>query len=815
MDGHPNGTGTGGRPLSLVIPAFNEEAVIGRAIQEADEALTRLGGDYEILVVDDGSRDNTAWVVAAAALQRPRVRLLRHVQNRGYSAALRTGFEAAQFDHVAFTDADCQFDLADLAPLLELSGHFPLAAGYRLDRQDPPLRRLISWGYNLVVRTLLGTRVRDCDCALKVFRKEALANILPETRGFFGNTEMLTRARQLGYQVAEVGVRHRPRQGGVSKVSLRDIPRTLATLVPFWWSRVLFPGHGSDPASRGGPPAWRLQAFLITLLMVMAGLLFFARLRCPLLEPEEARYAEIPREMLDEGRFLIPVYHGEPYYHKPPLLYWLVMASYRLFGVHDWAARIIPCGAAFLTVLVAYGWGRRTVGDRAAFLGALILCLSARFVYFGRMLSLDSLLCLCVISALAAAHVALQGGTCLRRWWYLSAACCGLGLLSKGPVALVLVGLPVLAYPALDPRAGRPGWRGWLGYGAVVVGLACPWFVLVACQDPAFAGYFFWTHNVIRYLAPYDHVRPAWFYLPGLVLGMLPWTLLVLPLARFLARRPAAWAARRPPALGFFLLAFLACMAFFSLSACKRSGYILPAFPPLALALGCYLDAVLPRSARGKARGPAYTVLLRSPGPLAYRATLLVLALGCGGSVLAVAAGIWKPVPGLVLAGLSAGGCGGLIRAGRRRRPWVSSWALCGATTFALLFVAIHQILPGYARKFSLRGQVRRHLPLARDARISVYCYPHRWDSVSFYLRRRDVGVFTPDQHRQMLAALQNQPDCLVFVKSDGDHQRPLTDLLGALPPALEFVPCGRPGTVTAGIIRRRPAVPEFLLAQR
>src|SRR5262249_12080094 len=104
---------------------------------------------------------------------------------------------------------------------------------------DPWRRRFLSWGYNVLVRRLLGTRVRDVDCALKVFRRAALAQLLPESRGFFANTEMLTRARQLGFAVAEAAVTHRPRLHGGSKVSLWDVPRTLRELLPFWWSRVL------------------------------------------------------------------------------------------------------------------------------------------------------------------------------------------------------------------------------------------------------------------------------------------------------------------------------------------------------------------------------------------------------------------------------------------------------------------------------------------------------------------------------------------------------------------------------------------------
>ncbi|MCI0456284.1 MAG: glycosyltransferase family 2 protein, partial [Gemmataceae bacterium] len=129
----------------------------------------------------------------------------------------------------------------------------PVVVGYRVARQDPWQRRFYSWGYNVLVRLLLGTRVRDCDCALKVFRKDALANLLPQSRGFFVNTEMLTRARQLGYPILQVGVRHRPRLHGSSKVTLRDIPRTLAVLLPFWWSCVLFPGQQAHARTPGLP----------------------------------------------------------------------------------------------------------------------------------------------------------------------------------------------------------------------------------------------------------------------------------------------------------------------------------------------------------------------------------------------------------------------------------------------------------------------------------------------------------------------------------------------------------------------------------
>ena len=437
----PQTSGAGWR-LSLVMPAFNEAAVVHQAVAEADEALAKLAVDYEVLVVDDGSSDGTADAVRKAVRGRPRVRLLQHDTNRGYGAALRTGFEAARFDRVAFTDADCQFHLSDLACLLPLTEDHPVAVGYRQQRQDSRWRCFISRSYNALVRLLLGTRVRDIYCALKVFRRDMLARLLPQARGFFVNTEMLARARQYGCRVAEAGVRHRFRANGCSKVSLADVPRVLGSLLPFWWGQVLFPGAGTAPKPEADKPEAPAKAarpafagasglsasglgadptWAAVLVVLVAALLFFSCLTCPLQEPQEARYAEIPRQMLAEGRWLVPVLHGQPYLDKPPLLYWLTMLSYLVFGVHDWSARLVSSGAGFLTVLLTFLWGRRAAGTWAGLAGALVLSLSPRFIYLERLLTMDSLLAVWVVAALATGHEAIRGPVPRRGWWLLSA----------------------------------------------------------------------------------------------------------------------------------------------------------------------------------------------------------------------------------------------------------------------------------------------------------------------------------------------------------------------------------------------------------
>jgi 4-amino-4-deoxy-L-arabinose transferase-like glycosyltransferase len=626
---------------------------------------------------------------------------------------------------------------------------------------------------------------------------------------------MLTKARQLGLEIAEVGVRHRPRVRGQSKVSLLEIPRILATLVPFWWSRVLFAGHGSSTSperpQRADAPRRRRSGLVEGMLVLfIATTLFFLRLSAPLLEPQEPRYAEIPRQMLSEGRFLVPVLHGEPYLDKPPLLYWLVMGTYAVFGVHDWAARLIPGLAGVLTVMLTYWWGRRVVGERAGVCGALVLCLSAGFVYRQRMLNMDSLLCLWVTAALAAGHAALgphllrsESGSSQKGMrlglWLLSATACGMGLLTKGPVALVLIATPLLLYTFLEPRCVRTSWCSWALFLLVSAGLAVPWYVAVMLREPHFAYTFFWRHHVERFLTPFDHEKPAWFYLPGLFAGMLPWTLLLPGFLRFLSRRSRRAAERRPAALGFFLLSSVLCFVFFSASGCKRPGYILPAMPGLALAFGCYLDRLVPRS---RVRSDAgIDIVWRWRSRLAKPATLFVLAMAI---ILLTLAGFKHMLEQRIVFVL--GILAAISLAFFFTRP-SCSWGICATVTFAILALGVYYLQPAYNRQFALRDTLCSNVVLAEKGRLSVVCYPQRWDSVSFYLPQANVRVYTRGQRQQLFADLRTRPETMLLVKSGST----LDELLRELPDSIEFVAPEQSGLATAGWVRSRSSTERGL----
>jgi 4-amino-4-deoxy-L-arabinose transferase-like glycosyltransferase len=358
---------------------------------------------------------------------------------------------------------------------------------------------------------------------------------------------------------------------------IRSVPAWLRLL----WSGVLFPGQSMAPTKV------RLSALL--LLLIVPGLLLYPSLGFHLFEPDEGRYAEIPREMLERGDWVVPYLQSEPYLDKPPLLYWLVMLSYQLFGVAAWSARLVPALASHAGILATYLLGRRSLGERAAFWGALLLSLAPGFISVGRLLVLDGLLTLCVTLALFCAFEAVRGERLRWPWWLVAACCCGLGVLTKGPIALLLPLVPLAAYGWLSGRLCRLSPRACFAFAGVVLGVIAPWYIAICRALPQFAGDFFWRHNVVRFLSPFDHLEPVWYYVPILLGGLLPGTLLLAGAVRFLFSSAPALARQRVPELGFVLLAGGWCVLFFSLSGCKLPTYILPAFPPLVLALGYYM----------------------------------------------------------------------------------------------------------------------------------------------------------------------------------------------------------------------------------
>jgi glycosyltransferase involved in cell wall biosynthesis len=193
--------------------------------------LPRYVERFEIVVVDDGSRDLTAARVAEAARRDPRVRLVRHERNRGYGAALTTALRAATGELLMFTDSDGQFNFLDAARLLVRMGDADFVIGYRDERADNRRRRLNAWLWGWLVRCVLGVSVRDLDCAFKIFRRETLERLQLTTPGACINAEILAQCVWGGLRFEEVAVAHYPRLAGAQTGgSLKVIARALCEL---------------------------------------------------------------------------------------------------------------------------------------------------------------------------------------------------------------------------------------------------------------------------------------------------------------------------------------------------------------------------------------------------------------------------------------------------------------------------------------------------------------------------------------------------------------------------------------------------------
>lgn len=339
---------------------------------------------------------------------------------------------------------------------------------------------------------------------------------------------------------------------------------------------------------REGPP---LRDLLF--LFIIFGFSFFQSLgRIPLIDPDEGRYAEIPREMLERGDFVTPLLNYVKYFEKPPLHYWLNAAAMSIFGRNEFAARISGALMGLLAVLLVYHVGRRLFGRRSGLFAALILGTCTGFLVQARLDITDMSLTTTLSAALAFFVVASrEGERHPGRYYYLSYFCAALAVLAKGLIGIVFPGAIIFLYMLFTRR-----WRllkemrlptGMLLFFAV----SAPWFVMISLRNPEFARFFFIHEHFERFTTTvHGRYEPFWFFIPVLLGTMLPWSLFIPACFR------GVWKGRTTPKgdARFYLLTWAVFIfLFFSKSDSKLVPYILPVFPPLALLLGDVLSGAL------------------------------------------------------------------------------------------------------------------------------------------------------------------------------------------------------------------------------
>jgi len=200
--------------VSVFFPCYNEQDNVGRTAEQALAVLENLKADFEIIIVDDGSSDATGRIADEMAGGNDRVKVVHHPVNRGYGAALQSGFKAAAKELVFYTDGDGQFDIGEMPALLPLMDKYDIVSCYRVNRQDSLVRKINAWCWTKLVCLLFGMKVRDIDCAFKLYKRKIFDDMELASSGALIDAEILARAVRRGYTITQKGVHHYPRKAG-------------------------------------------------------------------------------------------------------------------------------------------------------------------------------------------------------------------------------------------------------------------------------------------------------------------------------------------------------------------------------------------------------------------------------------------------------------------------------------------------------------------------------------------------------------------------------------------------------------------------
>lgn len=497
------------------------------------------------------------------------------------------------------------------------------------------------------------------------------------------------------------------------------------------------PHFASARAAASAAPAasWRSPAIEALALLGLGFAVFFFHLGSyGLWEPDEARYAEIAREMLATRNFIVPHLNYVAYVEKPPLLYWLGAMWMALFGVNEFAARLTPALAALAGVLMTWLFVRRTMGRGRALLAGAILATSTLYAVMAQVLTTDMLLAAAVTVALFALYLHWSEG---GRWCWIGYAAIAMGLLAKGPVAAAIPILTIAIF--LWWQGELPGAIGRfhaLAGGAMVLSIAAPWFIAVAIREPGFVDFYFVGEHLRRFFeSGYSHNEPFYYYLPVLAAGMMPWTLM----APFIAWRRLA----RTPAERFCIVAAAVVIVMFSAAGAKLIPYILPAAAPIAVLLadGIFSRA-FPADSHAGAESPGVRIRLAAVG-------VILSVLGAATLAVAMTAPLFSSPyvaaaqPALYALGL-IGAAGGALVAEIFRH-----WRLEAGLTALVLVAAIALGAGSYVR---LEAEpLRSYAALARTVQArapdaTLICYPRYVQALPFYTRHRVILVGAPTE---------------------------------------------------------------------
>jgi len=497
--------------------------------------------------------------------------------------------------------------------------------------------------------------------------------------------------------------------------------------------------HAVTPKRRLIPASLLLFGLLV--------MLFFAGIgRMALMEPDEGRYTEIPREMLATGQYVLPHLNGVLYFEKPPLYYWLNALSIKLFGLNEFAARFWSAVLGVLGLWLVFRLADRMRGRRAAWLSVIVLGTSPLYLAMAHIATIDMTLTFFFTLTMVCfyfAHAGPDGGRRRERlFWYGMFAGSALTVMSKGLIGIVLPGAIIFLYILLTN-----GWAllkrvPWVTGILLFLAIAAPWHILAAMGNEHFLYFYFVREHFLRYLTKVsDRYEPFWFFLPVLLWGLLPWTS-ALPSAtwEFLSRnRPWKVPLKTPHPLLYLWLWGGFIFLFFSKSDSKLIPYILPALPAFAIIAALFIDRVFDEPSYMRRSFLVFVVLALAGTALS------------GGALLAAAFGLIAQFskggffPWLALAGFSVvtSAIAGIFLAGIRKwKAWVMVMTLCASSLFAGIWTAALHVERGAVFK---RFAVYLNAHLTPGERLFSYRYYPQ--TIPVYTRRTmGVAAFEGEQ---------------------------------------------------------------------
>ena len=762
-------------PLSVVLSGPIEASV--EHIQQIHQTLSSSDWRVDIICVDP-----------ATSNEYQNSSMVEDVYVRSV-ATVAQAIEIAYFETAVIFQGQPALELARLKDLIGRLNAGTFICSHSKHKSARGYKQGMLWVNNLLSNVLLKSDVCQFDNGMLIFQRnhKTHAAIVAAENSLQGVAtkdatptlpQLISGLKMAGefYVITTVDdFAHRTEP--IQRVTTKSISSATGKTLRTWWNTVMFPSPIQPGAKRSGLKQRALKIGAWALLCLIAGLMLNKNLEFPFFEPDESRNAQLALNILDTGNWMSLELKNEHYWDKPPLVAWMTAISFQTFGVTENAARFPGVVMTFLLVILTCAIGQRLVGFRAAWIASLLTLLSLGIPFAGRYLTMDSTLAMFATVTYLAIY---RGSFCVRfrkAWWVAAGVCVGFGLITKGPIILVLCAPPAILFSWLTGRQifAKPKQCLYFIIPAMLVG--GPWFIATAIGTPQFLSYFLWEHHVVRFTEGISHEEPFWYYLPAILLMMFPASQLFLPFVKFFATRKPTVRQQRNQSQGYLFLYAMWIFVFFSCSSAKLPTYILPAVPIFCLLMASIIDINVFKKLDGRkisfkqiafsknamdltSIDPFYRKL---PKWLAINMAAWVMILSFGvmfylrehtASVLVMAASLTLVIVATWLA------------SHKRSHPYVS-WAAVGVLGLFMSAMMVNHLVPAISQSRSIQVAVKAIQQSEGNENSPVVYFARDSFSTSVGLSDSNVVYFSKEETEYAAAYLINHPNAILVTAEE------------------------------------------------